>query len=139
MSNSVSEHMRVVLARSLPMVRQHKDEIISQMEVQLQDVEVEGEPFGQSEVAAMMLTELLIDEASRIVQSGRPGNLDEAARELWSLGVDGRHYSRFGDMLVPVLRDALASGIPHDVTSAWSDTFWLVIREAQERQALAYA
>jgi hemoglobin-like flavoprotein len=135
MSEVVSERIRALIARSVPLVRQHKDEIISRMELHLRDVNVDQQAVGQSEVVAMMLTELLLKQAAAITE-GRPmADVDIVAREHWSLGIEGRHYSRFGDALVPILRDVLGPGAPREVASAWCDTFWATVHPI--RAALA--
>jgi len=82
-------------------------------------------------VPATILTDLLLRQAGRIVEIGRAADLDSIADEHHSLALDGRHYSRFGDALVPILRDVLEPGVPREIPAAWCDTFWAVIRAAQ--------
>src|SRR5690242_7335367 len=105
MSELVSERTRAVLAQSLPIVRQHKDEIVGAMEIYLRRVGDGRRTFGRSDVAAMILTELLLRQAGLIAETGRTAGLDSTVREHEALGIDGRHYSRFGDALVLILRD----------------------------------
>ena len=136
MSELVTERTRDIIARSLPIVRQHKDEIAGAMEVYLRRVEDDRTTFGQSDLSAMILTELLLRYAGQIAGTGKVTGLEAIAPEHESLGIDGRHYSRFGDALVPILRDSLGVNLPRDVSSAWSDTFWTIIRAAQAKQAL---
>ena len=136
MTELVTERTRDIIARSLPIVRQHKDEIVGAMEIYLRRVEEDRKTFGQSDVAAMILTELLLRQASLIAGTGEVAGLETMAIEHAALGIDGRHYSRFGDALVPILRDSLGVNLPREVSSAWSDTFWTVIRAAQAKQAL---
>ena len=136
MTELVTERTRDIIARSLPIVRQHKDEIVGAMEIYLRRVEEDRKTFGQSDVAAMILTELLLRQAGLIAGSGQVAGLETMALEHSALGIDGRHYSRFGDALVPILRDSLGVNLPREVSSAWSDTFWTVIRAAQAKQAL---
>lgn len=128
MSNVISEHTRAIVSRSLPMVRQHKDEIISRMEVHLRGVNGDDEAFGQSEAASMILVELLIGQAVLVTERGVAGGLEATVEEHRSLQITGRHYSRFGDALVPVLSDELGPDVPREVVLAWCDTFWVVIR-----------
>ncbi|HEY5722870.1 MAG TPA: hypothetical protein VIT45_11170 [Allosphingosinicella sp.] len=136
MTELVTERTRDIVARSLPIVRQHKDQIVGAMEIYLRRMEDDRKTFGRSDVAAMILTELLLRQASLIAGGGQVAGLETTALEHASLGIDGRHYSRFGDALVPILRDSLGFNLPREVSSAWSDTFWSIIRAAQAKQAL---
>ena len=136
MSDLVTDRLRDNLARSLPLVRLNFDRLVDRMEVQLRGVDPD-EPFGQSDVAAMMLVQLLIDQASRLAQGRSPAVADGLLDEHRALGIDSRHYSRFGDALVPILADLLGPSAPREVPAAWCDAFWAVIRSLQApREAL---
>ena len=145
MSESVSARTRAILASSLPVVRRHKDDLVASMEVYLRRVDEDRTTLGRSDIVAMILTELLIRQASLIVDSGRISGLETAAEEHRSIEIEGRHYSRFGDALVPILRDVLGAGVPREVPAAWCDAFWAVIRatrrprpaDAADRAAIA--
>ena len=139
MPEFVSERTRALLAQSLPLVRPLKDEIISRSETSLRQVDGETEAFGQSEVTAMILVELLIDQAEEIVRTGSAADLDSTPIELRSLGIEGRHYSRFADALVAILYDLLGARVPAEVGSAWCDAFWAIIHSARSQPALAEA
>lgn len=127
MSEVISERIRAAIGRSLPLVRQHKDEIITRMELHLRDVSDADQAVGQSEVVAMILAELLLGQAAAMADGGRIPDVEIVAREHWSLGIEGRHYSRFGDALVPILLDVLGPNTPREVASAWCDTFWAMV------------
>ena len=127
MSDVVSDRTRALIGRSLPLVRQHKDEIITRMELHLRDVNDENEAVGQSEVVAMVLADMLLRQADALADGGRMAHAEEVAREHWSLGIEGRHYSRFGDALTPILLDVLGPHAPREVASAWCDAFWAIV------------
>lgn len=131
MSEAVSARTRAALARSLPLVRQHKEEIIDRMGFNLRRIGGKPERFDKAEATAAMLTSLLLRQVDLIVYSGGPADLDAVAEEHRSAGIDGRHYSRFGDVLAPILKDVLGVRTPREVIWAWSDTFWLVVRASQ--------
>lgn len=137
MSSPVSDRTRSLLARSFSLVQQRADLLIDRMEQSLGAAEPKDAPVGQSEMIAMMLVELLLGQVKRLVESGELRSVDGLAEEHEALGITGRHYSRFGDSLVPVLRDLLGVTIPREVAGAWCDTFWAVIRAAQEAEAVA--
>lgn len=134
MSEVVSARTRSALARSLPLVRQHKEEIVDRMGLSLRRIAGKPERFDKAEATATILTSLLLRQADLIVYSGRPADLDAVAHEHRSAGIDGRHYSRFGDVLAPILKDVLGARTPREVVSAWSDTFWQVIRASQSAE-----
>ena len=137
MSSPVSDRTRSLLARSYPLVHQRADLLIEHMERNLGATAEPGEPIGQSELIAMMLVELLLRQAKHLVESGEMRGLDDLAREHEQLGITGRHYSRFGDALVPVIRDLLSPTVPREVAGAWCDTFWAVVRAGQEAERVA--
>ncbi len=136
MPYSTSERTRSIIAGSLPLVRSHTDQIMSYMETHLRGIGGSDERFGQSEVAAMMLTQLLIEQAAEIAERGSLQVPVGLASEHRALDIVGRHYSRFGDALVPVLKDVLGPGVPSEVTAAWGDAFWLAVRAIQPQQEL---
>jgi hypothetical protein len=126
------------LSRSLPLVRQHQHALIERLAYSMGEALQDGSPLGREEVAAT-LAELLIGQVERLADSGTIGRLDGVAQAHRALGIDGRHYSRFGDSLVPILVDLLGPNVPREIPSAWCDAFWLVIRsipsEPQRRRA----
>lgn len=127
MSSPISDNVRDILTRSLPLVRSQKDRIIERMELHLRGAGGDEEPFGQSEVAAMLLVQLLIDQARNVVETGEVAATNGIRDEHRALEIDGRHYSRFGDALVPIVRDVLGESLPRGFAGAWCDTFWAVV------------
>jgi hemoglobin-like flavoprotein len=137
MSPPVSDRTRSLLARSFPLVQQRADLLIEHMERSLGATAEPGEPIGQSELIAMMLVELLLRQAKHLVESGEMRGLADVAGEHEALCITGRHYSRFGDALVPIIRDLLGPTVPREVAGAWCDTFWAVISAAQPAEGVA--
>jgi hypothetical protein len=137
MSSPISDNVRDLLARSLPLVHLHKDRVIERLELHLRGVAGDGQASGQSDVAAMLLLQLLLDQARGVVESGEIAADAAILDEHRALEIDGRHYSRFGDALVPILRDVLGTSVPREVAGAWCDTFWAAVRELEERRAAA--
>ena len=138
MSVILSDRSRQMLSQSLPIFQAHKHAVIDHMQANLASVEPDQDP-GQSEISAMMLVELLINQVRHFLDSGRFDDLAHVPNEHAGLNITGRTYSRFGDMLVPVLRDVLGPNVPSAVAGAWSDAFWSVIREATTQRALEAA
>ena len=139
MSSLVSETTRQQLAKSLTLLDSHKDQILEAIEASLRAAESADDSFGQAEVTAMILVELLLRQGRNLVERGalnlRPGTLDEHR----ALEIGGRHYSRFGDSLVAILRDTLGPRTPREITSAWCDAFWLIIRAVVDQRELVEA
>ena len=137
MSSPVSDRTRSLLARSLPLVQQRRvllvERIAHRFAAALRDV-----PSAHSAAAAAALVDLLVGQAKRLVESGAFGRLD-FTEEHRALAIDGRHYSCFGDALVPILRDLLPPTVPREVAGAWCDTFWALIRAGQPAEAEAMA
>jgi hemoglobin-like flavoprotein len=118
-----------MLSRSLPVIQARKHEVIDRMQACLAVAEP-GQNPGQSEINAMMLVEMLINQVRHILETGEFDDLAHIPSEHAALQITGRTYSRFGDFLVPVLKDALGRNVPSAAPSAWIDTFWSVIRES---------
>jgi hemoglobin-like flavoprotein len=125
---AIAEDVRLRLAESIAVVEGHREEITRRMQAHLAALETEEEAFGQAEVTGAMLVELLIDSASNIAACGSTGDLREVSHEHRRIDIDGRHYSRFGLALAPILRDVLGPSLPPRIASAWCDTFWFTIR-----------
>jgi hemoglobin-like flavoprotein len=138
MTDILSDRSRHMLSQSLPLVQAHKHELIDLMQASLVMAEP-GENDGQSEIEAMILVEMLIGQARHVLDTGAYGDLRHIPNEHAALRITGRTYSRFGDMLVPLLKDVLGSNVPSAVPGAWTDLFWSVIRKATPQPALEAA
>ena len=131
MSEAVSTRTRSLIARSLPLVQQRREALVERMEAALAELDTRDSAIGQAEVTAVVLVDLLLDEARQLVESGAFGPLSYVPGEHYLLEITGRHYSRFGDALMPVLRDLLGPIPPRELLSAWVDTFWAIINAAE--------
>ena len=101
----------------------------------------EGEPapFARAGGIATTLVEMLLEQARRMAGGFAPGDVEAIAARHRLLGIEGRHYSRFGDALAPVLKDAVGPRLPSAVTAAWGDAFWFVIRQVMRQPPLELA
>lgn len=125
----IPEDVRLGLSTTLALVEENRMAIMDRVQEQLASQETDDEAFGQAEITAMMLVNLLVECARELVHRRELCNLDLVAREHRRLEIDGRHYSRFGMVLGPVLRDAIGPALSPATASAWCDAFWFVIRE----------
>ena len=128
MSTEISDRTRDLLAQSLPLMEQRKDALIDRLGPYLGAA---GGGDEDSELVAIMLTELMISQGGNLVRSGALQDVDDVGHEHRMLRIQGRHYSRYGDALSPVIRDVLGPQVPGAVAGAWGDTFWAVIRAVQ--------
>ena len=128
MSTEISDRTRDLLAQSLPLMEQRKDALIDRLGPYLGAA---GDGDEDSELVAIMLTELMISQAGDLVRSGALQDVDDVGHEHRMLRIQGRHYSRYGDALTPVIRDVLGPNVPREVAGAWGDAFWTIIRAAQ--------
>jgi hemoglobin-like flavoprotein len=125
----IAEDIRLRIAQSMPVVERRRSAITEKMQERMQELEGPEETFGQAEVTALMLIELLVDGASDLAAFGGLRELSRTASNHRRLDVDGRHYSRFGLALAPVLREVLGIAMPPKTASAWCDAFWFIIAE----------
>ncbi len=139
MTEAVSNRTRSLLARSLPLVQQRREALVERMETALAALDGKESAIGQAEVTAVVLVDLLLDEARHLVEAGAFGPLGHLPGEHYLLDITGRHYSRFGDALIPVLRDLLGPIPPRENLAAWCDTFWAILRAADGTRAGAVA
>ncbi|WP_395614417.1 hypothetical protein [Allosphingosinicella sp.] len=138
MTINVGTRTRSLIARSLPLVQQRRDALVERMETALAELDTTWTEIGQAEVTAAVLVELLLDEARHLVESGTFGPLGRLPGEHSLLGIAGRHYSRFGDALIPALRDLLGPIPPRELLAAWCDLFWAIIRAAEGNDAIRH-
>ena len=139
MSFVIDESARNILARSLPLFHSNRDAIAEAMEASFRAARASGDAFGQPEIAAMVLVELLLAQGRSLVDRGRTEGLEDTLAEHRALGISGRHYSRFGDALVAILGDVLGPNLPRIVPAVWCDAFWVVIGAVTAEEELAHA
>ena len=125
MSIVIGAANRAQLSQSLPIVLQHREHLFERLEAQL--AQLDPPSVRNSKAAATALIELLIEAVQSIVDTGLFSPNLHLAAELDALDIGGRHYSRFGDALVPTLKDI---SLPAPVAALWCDIFWSAIREA---------
>ncbi len=137
MSNAISEAARDSLFHSFAAVEAAAPAIKAAMFASLALAEGESPPSEGTGGIASTLVDMLLDQARHMAEGRGPGDVAAIVLQHRALGIEGRHYSRFGDALVPVLRDAVGPRLPGTVTAAWGDAFWsvirLVMREASAR------
>lgn len=125
----LSDDTRNLLAQSLPLMERGKDRLIDGLGAYLRAVDPEAS--DHSELVAMMLTEMLIGRSAELLETRALKDAADLGCEHLALGIEGRHYSRFGDALSPVIRDVLGPKVPRAVLAAWGDAFWAIIRTGQ--------
>ena len=135
----LTAHTRKYLAQSLPLVEAQRPRLLERMEEYLRACEEPGEDYGQAEISAMVLVDLLLAKTREIVEQGTARDLSAIIAQHRLLDIDGRHYSRFGDALVAILKDLLGASVPSAIPAAWCDAFWAVIHAADRKRNLVTA
>jgi hypothetical protein len=128
MSSSISESTRTNLFRPIAAVEAAASAIIAGLTASLARTEPEPAPFPRAGAIAGLLVEMLLEQAAHMIERRELSDVGKIGAAHRAQGIDGRHYSGFGDALMPVLKDALGPRLPGAVASAWCDAFWLVIR-----------
>ena len=128
MNDIVSFRTHTLLAQSLRAVEAGKERIELALSTSLARSERDPELSDTPDLIAALLLNFLIEQVRHVTETGEPGQLDRHRAEHRLHGIDGRHYSRFGDVLVPVLRDTLGPSHPRATALAWSDAFWAVVK-----------
>jgi len=129
MSAMLSDAVRQILSQSLPLIEARKEVLVDHMQARLDQSE-EKQGLRRARANASILVETLIVQARRLLQTGALGDLDRIRREFAARAITGRTYSRFGDALVPILKDILGPNLPSRVPGAWCDAFWMIVRQA---------
>jgi hypothetical protein len=135
MSNPISGKVRDNLFHSLAAVEAAAPAIKAAMIPSLALAEDERAPFARAGNIAATLVDMLLDQARPLAEGRRPRGVDAIAAGHRLQGIDGRHYSRFGDSLAAVLKDVVGPRLPDAVTAAWGDAFWLIIRQVMRQPA----
>jgi len=128
MSTMISEKARDNLFHSFAAVEAAAAAIKAAMIPSLALAEGEAAPFARAAGIATTLVDMLLAQARLLAEGRQPNDVEAIAASHRLLGIDGRHYSRFGDALAPVLKDVVGPRLPGAVTAAWGDAFWYVIR-----------
>jgi hemoglobin-like flavoprotein len=133
-TTAIAEDVRLRLTQSIAIVEGHRAEFTSRMQAHLAALGTEDEASAQAEATGAMLVELLVESASRVAACGTLGDLSEVSAEHRRLAINGRHYSRFGLALAPMLHEVLGPSLPPRIVSAWCDVFWFAIRHLGTRE-----
>ena len=135
MSTRISAKVRDNLFHSFAAVEAAAPAIKAAMIPSLALAEGEGAPFARAGGIATALVDMLLDQARPLAEGRPPPGLEAVAARHRLQGIDGRHYSRFGDSLTPALKDAVGPRLPSSVTAAWGDAFWFVIRRVMRQES----
>ncbi len=133
----VSPYTRTLLAQSLRPVETNQDAIRNALSASLTRSERDPELSDTPDIVAALLLSFLVEQVRHVVEDGQPSNLELHRTEHRLHDVDGRHYSRFGDVLVPILRDILGPTFPRAIATAWSDAFWAIVRQMRHEVSTA--
>lgn len=77
---------------------------------------------------ASVITDMLFDHARNVACLAPTQTIEETRRRHRARGISDAHYSGFGDGLGAVLTDLLGEQASRPLISAWSDTYWAIVR-----------
>ena len=122
----ISEDMRVRIAHSIGSIERQRHTLAARILERVNAPEAtDGSP--DPDIVAGLLINLLIDGGGDIAAFGGLRDLSQVALKHRQLGINGRHYSRFGLALAPTLRSVLGLSMPEQSLVAWGDAFWLIV------------
>jgi hemoglobin-like flavoprotein len=133
-STAIPEDVRLHLTESIAVVAAHRERITSLMQAHLAALASEAEASGHGEVAGAMLVEMLLESASHVAACGAIGDLSGRSGVHQRHSIDGRHYSRFGLALAPIMREVLGPSLPPRIVSAWCDAYWITVQHMTPRE-----
>lgn len=125
---TMDEDVRSRIAQTIPTIVERYAVVVEKMQRHLASMETADEAFGQGEVSAAVLCELLLRSAREIAATGGVRPLAEDRSEHARLDIGEIHYLRFGRMLGAVLDEVYGLALPPRSTAAWVDGFWFVGR-----------
>jgi hypothetical protein len=120
---------RFLLVQSRSVIAAKRERIRDRLSAYLARSQSDPELASNPDLVATRLVDLLVDQVGVILETGVPAQLDRHAAEHRLHGISGRHYSRFGDALVTVIREALGPTYPRNTASAWGDAYWWITRQ----------
>lgn len=127
MSSAISESTRTNLFRSIAAVRAAMPALTTGMTASLSRLDGGAQPLPCPETVATLLLNMLLEQVTHLIEEGEVQDISKVGAAHRTCGIDGRHYSGFGDALKPVLKDALGPRLPDSMASAWCDAFWFVV------------
>ena len=134
---TVTETSAEIVRSSLPLLEAKRGELEAALSRTIRPV-VESQAAGRSELIAGSILGMLLAHASRISKTGEVASIAQHRARHRQLGIRSDHYSRFGDGLSAVIKDALGAEATAPLLAAWGDTYWAIVGTvAAEPEALA--
>jgi hypothetical protein len=130
--NFVSTNTRTLLVQSIAAVEGAQDKMLQRLSISLARSEQDPELSDKPDRMASLLLSFLLKQVKHIIEAGEPRDLDVDRAQHRLSGIEGRHYSRFGDALVPIFRDALGPTYPRATAAAWCDAFWGIVQRMRQ-------
>ncbi|MDT9600839.1 globin family protein [Sphingosinicella rhizophila] len=132
MSTVITASIRNILSSSLPSVEASKTAIVEALAANLA-AEGPDQSSAQARTTAMLLVNMLLEQVVHLVEGRQPQNVEIYREEHRLHAIDERHYTRFAEALIPILRDAAGTSLPASAASSWRNTFGAVVRWMQQQ------
>lgn len=139
MSANLSERARIFVSESLPMMEDHRHALEEAIESYMRRTGPGVSLADPARSASATIMDMLLGHASDLGLGRTPVSITETARDHARLGLNGEHYSSFGDALKPAMRDVLGKKATSPVLAAWTDAYWTIVWKLfqQERKLAA--
>lgn len=136
MNNFVSPQVRTHLIQSINAVESRKNELAQALSKSLSRSAHDPELSDTPDKVADALLSFVIDLSRHAIAGTPPADLLTYRHQHRLDGIDGRHYSRFGEALVAVIRDGLGPTYPRETGPAWSEAFWVFVRHLRGEEGV---
>src|SRR5688572_3537898 len=108
----VSPRTRTLIAQSVEPVEVRRTTLKAALSLSLRRSRHDPELSDHPDLVAALLVDFLIEQARHAIAGTQPRSAEFPRAQHQLNGIDGRHYSRFGDSLLQALRDTLGGTYP---------------------------
>ncbi|MGZ8335672.1 MAG: globin domain-containing protein [Allosphingosinicella sp.] len=126
MTIQLSERTRVLVAKSLPLMEQHRPALEEALERRLAQ-QGAGDPSAPRTTTGA-IADMLFDHARQPGGQRAPAATGATAQRHRALAIGSEHYSALGDALKPIMKDVLGAKATPLVLAAWGDAYWTIVR-----------
>jgi hemoglobin-like flavoprotein len=123
----LSETNAASISSSLPLMKSKRDALEAAMSRYLSHADPGRASEVPPRVAAGAIMDMLFDHAARVSSAGEIVRIDRHRARHHRLGIDGRHYSAFGDGLAAIMKDVLGAEARPARLAAWGDAYWAIV------------
>lgn len=128
MTTNLSERAREIIARTLPLMEQHRPALEDALERWMARYGPYDPSAARPGLTTRAIVDMLLRHARQLGDDGPAPGILETARRHRTLALGGEHYSCLGDGLKPIMKDVLGTRATSPVLAAWTDAYWAIVR-----------